>query len=227
MNIQMPQQKAIAIVAPKLSETRQPKEIQAKPDLNTHRQAGLSTFFLKVMLSRLLDCCLLLFTPPYLAVHFLYMNIRLCCLNFDPIYDAPSGITCVNYRSKLPAYRRERAKIAEKTLHRYFTLHVGVFLLIFLDTMVILATNGFNYSGHQLPELFTHRMFPDYYVTQGDQYILSATVGFGGIALVLWRRPWLEDRYAMYFVYGPKRGERHLIVDGKGKALRFEAFKSN
>ena len=72
-----------------------------------------------------------------------------------------------------------------------------------------------------MPELITHLIYPEKYWLHGDFKVLYCAVGFFLAGLVIWRRPWLDDRFCMYLV---RKGGKdnasasacRLIVNGKG-----------
>ena len=156
-------------------------------------------------------------------VHYFITWTELSLYSFDPIYDAPKYIDSSNYRRELPAYRRERFVNAEAKIHKYMSIHVWLVVIILGDMVRIWSKYNFDFAHERMPELLTHKMYPEAYWNQGDMIILCANLGvlFTGLSCSL--REWLDDKYCMYFVQSPDKRGRILIVNGKGIVSHSEA----
>ncbi len=172
----------------------------------------------------LLNMFSIMWNPFKLVYKHFIIATNLCLYNFDPIFEVSSKeITLQNYKSTLAEFRKERAYKAEQQYHKYFLIHITVFLILFADFVRLLAKYDFDYLHGRMPELITHMIYPEKYWVQGDILVLYCAVGFFLTGLVVWRRPWLADQFCTYLISSgngkAKGGDAafRLIVNGKGQ----------
>ncbi len=163
----------------------------------------------------------LLFLNPFILLYkHIIIASKLCLYNFDPIFEASQKeITLKNYKKNLPVFRKKRADFAEQNYHSHFLIHVVVFVVLFADSVRILAKYDFDYLHRRMPKLITHLIYPEKYWVQGDIQVLYCAVGFFLAGLVIWRRPWLADQFCMYLIRNGTENDSaavSLIVNGKG-----------
>ena len=163
----------------------------------------------KAVLNRLKAIFRTIFDP-------ILLHLQVLLYQFDPVLDAPKGISSA---TNLSLYRAHRAKIDEETKHRFFLFPIGVLIFNLFDTMYVLSTHDFQYDNRGMPELFYHQVFPKQFWPQSDLIMVSIITCSLLVYYNLWQTKWLDDRYCMYSLNASRLGTHKLIVNGKGLSL--------
>lgn len=139
---------------------------------------------------------------------------------FDHIVEAPEHITRSNFAHEYPEFAKARER-SNRTLHRMFIFPTLMDAYFILDSGYIFWRHNFDYFNDPMPDIITHKMFPEMFLAYGDQVVWAVV---GACVLVFphcWLHPFLKEKYVMIVVKNDepdaaKEDEYCLFVNGKG-----------
>src|SRR5699024_4196576 len=120
-------------------------------------------------------------------------------------------------------YRKIRIESANST-HKYFILPILLMVCWIVDSALVLAREHFDYANNSLPDLLTHKIYPEKFWKESD-IIATTIILFDLIIYIkLTLNPWIEDRYFMYFIGKPNCANFQLFVNNQGNSNIFFNF---
>lgn len=139
-----------------------------------------------------------------LKCHFVE-HLKILSGNLDPLKD---------YRQKNRSFVKNALKHSVVSKHYAFAFAVSFYVA--LDMAAVLEQNNFAYSSKGLPDLFTHKVFPEELWPQSDIVMnLGFFMGFF-VYFTLMNKCMLKHKFIMFFVGNKNMKTFKIYMNNRG-----------